>query len=170
MSPFLFSGHAIDPDLSPIYKLVGAGGGSFFDAPFVLYDALYSYDGTNSVRQSLVWTASGVTLETIVSPDLSQTPINTVPLQFHTSRPGTPPGGSSTLAVRLLTDGGPEPFSFAAGAEGVWLQMNTTRQWQIARPASGVTVINTSIYEMAFWADTTAIKARAEIAIQYARP
>ena len=147
-----------------------SGGGSFFTAPFVLYDALYSYDGANSVRQSIVWTATGVTLETIVSPDLAQTPINTLPLQFHTSRPGTPPGGPVTLSVRNNDDQGPEAFSFAAAAVGVWVSLSTTRQWQIARPAAGTTVFNTSVYEMAFTADVTTIMARATITIRYARP
>ena len=155
--------------IPPLFRGGGLGP-SFSTLPFILRDALYSYDGANSVRQSIVWTATGVILETIVSPDLAQTPINTVPLQYHSSRPGTPPGGPVTLSVRLAADNGPEPFSFAAGAVGVWLALSTTRQWQIARPAAGTTVFNESVYEMAFTADVTAIMARATITIQYARP
>lgn len=166
--PFIFSGHRIDPELSPIYRR--DAGGSFFDAPFVLYDGFYSYDGVNSVRMAIVWTATGVTLERHVSPDLAQSPINTVPLQFHTSRPGTPPGGPSTLSVRNVQNNGPQAFSFEASPVGVWIALSTTRQWIIDRPAAGTTVFNESIYEMAFTADTTAVKARATITIQYARP
>lgn len=155
--------------IAPLFRGGGLGP-SFFNSPFVLYDGLYSYDGSVAVRQSIVWTVGNSTLETIVAPAPAQTPINTMPLQYHTSRPGSPPGGSTTLSVRLAADNGPEPFSFASGAVGVWLNISTTRQWQIARPAAGTTVFNTSTYEMAFTADTTAIMARATITIRYARP
>lgn len=163
-----FAGKTIPPLFSP-----SGIGGSFFSSPFVLYDALYSYDGSNAVRQSIVWTVGSGQLETIVSPDLAQTPITSIPLQYHENLPippGTIPGGTITLSVRNIDDQGPEPFSFAAAPVGTWVTLVTTRQWQIARPSPGQTVFNVSVYEMSLTADTSTVLARATITIRYIRP
>lgn len=168
---FINSGHNIDGRITPIKRPVAAGLPSFSDSPIVLRD------------QVLIET-SGINPRTSVDFDngdsaLSQFGVNidTMPLQFHTARPGglpTPPEGAGHgWYARTQEDLGPDTWEFDPPTEGVWRILNTTLQWNIARPAPGNVNENTGVFEVAsfLFAPLTLIRiyARARITVRYDR-
>ena len=144
-------------------------GGSFYSSPFVLYDGHYTYTGSGSsvaaIRFSL--TNEG-TLRTIPDGETDLVDIPDIPLQYFEDLPTAPVG--QDFAVREKEDLGGDTYNFIGAATGVWARLNTHRQWSLAKPAAGVTVTHTSIYELAHWADTSVVLARARIQISYVRP
>lgn len=167
----ILSGHNIPHSLTPIYRKP-AGGGSFFSGDFVLYD---------QVLESISPGVSKIFVRFVLGPNPTDgvvrwrgpiggldIPIATVPLQWWKDLP-TPPNPPVGSAVRRINDQGPDIINagdliaidtwFGDGLRDAWLEL----------PPFGETRENTSTYEMAKWADTSVIFARADITLRHKR-
>lgn len=149
--------------------------GSFAIAPIVLRDQVLEFTGNVSFRNDVRFEPGNSALETRFPPNSVGT-VDSVPLQYHTNRPGslpTPPEGAGhDWRVRWIAEFGPDPWEFTMAAIDVWVILNTTRSNSVARPPSG-TAENTGVFQIASFLTSgpTLVKlyAQANITVRYVR-
>jgi len=182
--PFAISKGRIDPQSSPMIRkpVGGGGGGSFYLAPFTLYDQEFRYDGSSPQRVAFdfnTWSAVGGKLQSAGTDGTDNAiDVTTMPQQFVD--PATSTATTNAWSVRRsfwnneFTGGqqivAPPGLTVDNSDIGVWWPANTRRRWYIGKPASGNTYVNISTYQLALTADTSTILAEAVITLIYARP
>lgn len=135
-----------------------AAGGSFYSGDFVLFDT--TIGGVWPFGNHLTFSI-GTGISTIrYIPVSTAENYPSTPTMWHVNSPSTfSPGGDQAAAVRMLSESGPNSFGSIL-TTGTWYQLNTTRSWTVDTNETA-----TGIFEMALWADTTTVLARATITL-----
>ncbi|KKN03970.1 hypothetical protein LCGC14_1102330 [marine sediment metagenome] len=152
------------------HHLPRGGGGSFFSSPFVLYDNEYIHTGATSAQNGVNFRPDSIgRLQTIPNGFFDWVNVPDIPLQYFEDLPVAPPGGG-LFAVREESNATGIPWMFKPQVLGVWHRLTSDGAWSIGKPLAGQTVERTSVFEMALWADTSVVLARATIQVKYIRP
>lgn len=159
---------------TPIYRR-GAGGGSFFDSPIVLYDMELAYVGAVPLQKEL---RIGTGSSRLQSQDAlgALVDIVTMPIQYHEVQPGAliepPEGAGHWWYIRYINPQGPDPLTDDSTGVDNWAIINTTYLWALNRPAAG-TVENTLTFQIASFltAGPTFVRmyAQADVILRYTR-
>lgn len=139
-----------------------AGGGSFSNDPYVLYDQVLTFNGTGPNDGGFRFTSGDSKLSQngggfIVSVD-------TLPLQFVTTRPGPIPFGISARYI-LLFDSNVTAFVFDFPSVDVWLDIGT-RPYDMIRPIVAMEGFTLRM-QLAPTLDVTDIQAQADIRYEW---
>lgn len=142
--------------------------GSFFRAPLSLFDDVIERIQNSAVASSLRFeTTSGLVELRYVDNTASIVPVPMQP-QWHedAGMAGIPAAVWSVRQERFVSG---TIFDFAASPTGVFISLSSLRFWRLPVPGIGLTVENTSIWEIAETANLNNIRTRATITLRHIR-
>lgn len=148
---------------------------SFAIDPIILRDQIFTVTGGASLWSAVRFVNSDSSLWKRDSSG-SLVTVDTLPLQFHTSRPATlplPPEGTGHFwYLRYINEEGPDPWDLASTIEDEWIIMNSPKIYRLDRPPIGNTVGNTVRFQIAVFdavPEFVKLYASARITVIYNR-